>query len=104
NESRPMERQYERPTLSSNEIEIELRNEKTRLAEVQSAASAISVTGIEQKLAEIQAEATMSAVEPDSGQKAAQRMLEVKQAIDTLQKSSEWDLLAKELDEYRESS
>ena len=81
-----------------------MRNEKTRLAEVQNAASAISVTGIEQKLAEIQAEATMSAVEPDSGQKAAQRMLEVKQAIDTLQKSSEWDLLAKELDDYRESS
>ena len=103
-ESRPMVREYERPTLSANEIEIEVRNEKTRLAEVQNAASTISVGSLERKLSEIQAEIAMSAVEPDSGQKAAQRMLEVKQAVDIIQKSSEWDLLAKELDDYRESA
>jgi molecular chaperone DnaK len=103
-ESRPMVREYERPTLSPNEIEIEVRNEKTRLSEVQNAASAISVSSVERKLSEVQAEVAMSAVEPDSGQKAAQRMLEVKQAVDILEKSSAWELLTKELDDYREWS
>jgi molecular chaperone DnaK len=103
-ESRLMVRQYERPTLTASEIEVELEHEKARMVEVKNAAPTISVSGIEQTIAEIQSEAAVAGFEPDAGQKSAQRMLEVKDAIDALHKSSEWDLLITELKDYRQSA
>ena len=103
-EVKPMERYIERSALSSEEIEVELRKEKERLAEIERAAPDRVGSHIGRQIVLIERERRAASDDPDAGQKAAQQLLELKQTIDVLKRSSEWELLAAELEEYREST
>jgi molecular chaperone DnaK len=103
-EARAMLRKPERPTLNSSEIEIELRKERERLDEVQKAVPTAPTGEVQRDLAVVETEGKVAGSEPDSRQKAAQRLIEVKQVIDALQRNSEWDLLVADLRECRESA
>ena len=99
-----MERYIERSALSSEEIEVELRKEIERLAEVERAAPDRVGSHIGRQIVLIEREKRAASDDPDARQKAAQQLLELKQTIDVLKRSSEWELLVAELEEYREST
>lgn len=54
-------------------------------------------------IAAIEADGELEANEPDSRQKSAQRLIEVKERLDLLEKASEWELLVADLREYGNS-
>ena len=103
-EVKPMERYIERPALSAEEIDLELRKEKERLAEVERAAPERVGSHIGRQIVLIEREKRAASDDPDARQKAAQQLIELKQTIDVLKRSSEWELLVADLEEYREST
>ena len=56
---------------------------------------------INEQILLIEREREAAAEDPDAQQKAAQQLIELKQAIDAMERSSEWELLAAELDNLR---
>jgi len=103
-EVRSMEYKFERPELATADIDIELKKERQRLDKIKQAAPTAPFADVERGFAVVEAEQGAAESEPDSGQKAAQRLIEVKQALDDLEKASEWDLLVANLRDYRESA
>ncbi|HKV90944.1 MAG TPA: Hsp70 family protein [Candidatus Angelobacter sp.] len=100
-EARQMVYLPERPSLTVDEIELEIRKEKDRLEEVERAAPEKVGSQIGQHIVLIEKEKVAAADDPDARQKAAQQLIELKQAIDILQRSSEWELLVADLESYR---
>jgi hypothetical protein len=56
---------------------------------------------INEQILLIEREKQAAAEDPDAQQKAAQQLIELKQAIDAMERSSEWEVLAVELDHLR---
>ena len=100
-EARQMQFHYERPALSSDEIEMELKKEKKRLADVERAAPEKVGSQVGRQIVLVEQEKGAAADDPDARQKAAQQLIELKQAVDALERSSEWELLIADLGEYR---
>jgi molecular chaperone DnaK len=100
-EARRMLYKPERPALNSAEIEIELTKERERLKEVRKAVPTASTGDVKNGLAVVEAERETAESEPDSRQKSAQRLIEVKQALDALEKAHEWDLRVVDLHDYQ---
>jgi molecular chaperone DnaK len=103
-EARQMIFRPERPSLTAGEIDLEIRKEKERLEEVERAAPEKVGSHIGRHIVLIEKEKEAAADDPDARQKAAQQLIELKQAVDALQRSSEWELLVAELDGYRDST
>ena len=103
-EVRPMTRHLERPSLTAEEIDIEISKEKERLEAVQRAAPEKIGSDIGRQIVLIEKEKVAAADDPDSRQKAAQQLIELKQAVDSLQKSAEWELLVADFEGYRRST
>lgn len=101
-EARQMEYRHERPALTADEIEIELRKEKKRLAEIERVAPEKVSPHIGSQIVLVEREKDAASDDADAGQKAAQLLIEIKQAIDANKRSCEWELLAADLEEYRE--
>jgi molecular chaperone DnaK len=99
-EVRQMMRHSERPSLTAEEIDIEISKEKERLGAVQRAAPQKIGSDIGRQIVLLEKEKVAAADDPDSRQKAAQQLIELKQALDDLQKSSEWELLVADFEEY----
>lgn len=104
NETRPMERQYERPAVLPSDIDLELRKEKDRLEDIEKAAPERVGSQIGKQIVLIEREKQAAADDPDAQQKAAQKLIELKQAVDAIERSSEWELLLVELENYRDSA
>lgn len=100
-EARQMVYLPERPSLTVDEIELEIRKEKDRLEEIERAAPEKVGSQIGQHIVLIEKEKVAAADDPDARQKAAQQLIELKQAIDVLQQSSEWELLLADFESYR---
>lgn len=100
-EARQMKYRPERPELQAADIDLELRKEKERIAELERAAPQKLGSQIVSQIALMERERDAAAEDPDARQKAAQQLLELKQAIDEARRSSEWELLLVELDGYR---
>ena len=100
-EARQMVYRPERPALLSEEIDFELCKEKERLAKVESAAPEKVGSQINRQIELVEREKEAASDDPDSRQKAAQQLIELKQALDALERSSEWELLVADLEEYR---
>ena len=94
----------ERPELGPEDIEFELRKEKERLAEIERAAPEKVGSQIGHQIIVIEREKRAAAEDHDAAQKAAQRLIEFKQAVDALQVSSEWELLLTDLDGFRDAT
>ena len=90
-----------RPALLPGEIDLELRKEMERLAAVKRAAPENVDPTIDQQVLLIEREKEAASEDPDARQKAAQQLVEIKGLIDAMEKSSEWELLAVELDNFR---
>lgn len=103
-ESRTMLYKPERPALDSAEIEIELIKERERLEEVRKAVPNVSIGDVESGIAVVEAQRETAENEPDSRQKSAHRLIEVKQTLDALVKAHEWDMLVTDLRGYREGT
>ena len=101
NETCVMVRLTARPALLPGEIDLELGNEKERLAAVERAAPGNVDPLIDQQILLVEREKEAAADNADARQKAAQQLLEIKVLIDAMEKSSEWELLALELDNLR---
>lgn len=95
---------HERPALSSEEIGFELRKERERISKLESAAPEKVGPKIGQQIELLEREKDAACDDPDSQQKAAQRLIELKQAVDALELSSEWEILIVDLEEYRGST
>ncbi len=96
-----MTRHLERPSLTAEEIDIEISKEKERLEAVQRAAPEKIGSDIGRQIVLLEKEKVAAADDPDSRQKAAQQLIELKQAVDSLQKSAEWELLVADFEGYR---
>jgi hypothetical protein len=94
----------ERPALLPEEIELELRKEKERLAEVERAAPEKVGSQIGRQILLVEREREAAADDPDARQKAAQQLIELKQAVDALERCSEWELLISDHEGYCEST
>jgi molecular chaperone DnaK len=103
-EAKQMVYRPERPALSPNEIDLELRKEKERLAEVERAAPEKVGSQIGRQIVLVEREKDAAAEDPDARQKAAQQLIELKQAVDALERSSEWEILLADIEGYREST
>lgn len=101
NETCPMVRFGGRPALLPSEIDLEVGNEKERLAAVRRAAPDNVDPLIDQQFVLVEREKQAASEDPDAKQKAAQQLIEIKVLIDAMEKSSEWELLAVELDKFR---
>ena len=87
----------ERPALTSEDADVELRKEKERLKEIQLAVPEKVGTEFDMAFAQIQRQKEAAAEDPDARQKAAQQLIELKQSVDALARSAEWELLVMEL-------
>ena len=103
-EVRQMVYRPERPELHTADIELEIRKERERLAEIERAAPAKLGSQIGRLIAQVEHEKDAAHDDHDTRQKAAHQMIEAKQAIDDLERSSEWELLIATLEGYREST
>ena len=101
NETCVMVRVPRRPTLLPGEIEVELKKENDRLADIKRACPEIVDPLIAKQILVIEGEEQAAAEEPDARQKAAEQLLELKAAIDAMEKLSEWELLTTEQDSFR---
>jgi molecular chaperone DnaK len=101
NETCVMVRIPERPRLLPGEIDQEVRIANDRLAPIKRAAPENVDPLIDQQILLIEREKQAAAEDADAQQKAAQQVLEIKVLIDAMEKSSEWELLAVELDNFR---
>jgi hypothetical protein len=96
-----MVRDYRRSALLPGEIDLELRKENDRLADIKRAAPERVDPLIGKQILLIEREKQAAAEDPDAQQKASQQILELKQAIDAMERLSEWELLTTELDNFR---
>jgi molecular chaperone DnaK len=103
-EARTMRRDNQRPALSADEIDAELQKEKKRLAEVQRAAPEKVSSQIGRDILVVERESVAAPDDIDARQKATQKLIELKKAVDALEQSSEWELLLAELASYGEST
>ena len=101
NETCVMVRISKRPTLLPGEIEVELKKENDRLADIKRACPEIVDPLIAKQILVIEGEEQAAVQEPDARQKAAEQLLELKAAIDAMEKLSEWELLTTEQDGFR---
>jgi len=100
NETCGMVRISKRSALLPCEIEVELKKENDRLAGIKRACPEIVDPLIAKQILVIEGEEQAAAADPDAQQKAAQQLLELKAAIDAMEKLSEWELLTTELDSF----
>jgi molecular chaperone DnaK len=96
-EAKQMIYRPERPALTSEDADVELRKEKERLKEIQLAVPDKVRPEFETAFAQIQRQKEAAAEDPDARQKAAQQLIELKQLVDALARSSEWELMLLEL-------
>ena len=96
-EAKQMKRVYERPELAPEDADAELRKEKERLKEIQLAVPEKVGSEFDMAFAQIQRQKEAAAEDPDARQKAAQQLIELKQSVDALARSAEWELLVMEL-------
>jgi molecular chaperone DnaK len=101
NETCVMVRDHRRSALLPGEIDLELRKENGRLADIKRAAPERVDPLIGKQILLIEREKQAAAEDPDAQQKAAQQILELKHAIDAMERLSEWELLTTELDNFR---
>ena len=101
NETVVMVRQSMRPALLPSQIDLELRIMNERIAAVKRAAPENVEPLIDQQILLVEREKQAAFEDPDAQQKAAQQLLEIKALIDAMEESSEWELLAVELDNFR---
>jgi molecular chaperone DnaK len=101
NETCVMVRRYKRPAVLPGDIDLELRRETDRLAVIRRASPERVDSLINEQILLIEREKQAAAEDPDAQQKAAQQLIELKQAIDAMERSSEWEVLAVELDNLR---
>lgn len=101
NETCVMVRRYKRPAVLPGDIDLELRRETDRLAVIRRASPERVDSLINEQILLIEREREAAAEDPDAQQKAAQQLIELKQAVDAMERSSEWELLAVELDNLR---
>ncbi len=103
-EARPMVYRPERPELQSPDIELELRKEKERISEIERAAPDKLGSQLGRQIALVEREKEAAFDDHDARQKAAQQLIELKQAIDAVKRSAEWELLLVEVDDYRDGT
>ncbi|MFB3812670.1 MAG: Hsp70 family protein [Terriglobales bacterium] len=103
-EAKQMVYRPERPQIGTEDIELELKKEKERLAEIERAAPEKVGSQIGRQIVVIEREKQAASDDHDAAQKAAQRLIEFKQAVDALEASSEWELLVADLDGYRDGT
>jgi molecular chaperone DnaK len=103
-EARQMVYRPERPELHAADIELEVRKEKERIAEIERAAPEKLGSQIGRQIVLVEREKEAASEDHDARQKAAQQLIELKQAVDALECSSEWELLLVELDGYRDGT
>jgi molecular chaperone DnaK len=101
NETVVMVRKHSRIGLRPGDIDQEVRLVNDRIAAIKRAAPENVEPMLDQKLILIEQEKQAACEDPDAQQKAAQQLLEIKVFIDAMEKSSEWELLAVELDNFR---
>jgi hypothetical protein len=101
NETSVMVRLGSRPELLPGEIDLELGKERERLADLKRAAPEKVDASVDEQILLIEREKQAAAEDADARQKAAQQVLALKATIDALEKISEWELLAVELDNFR---
>ncbi|HWR14159.1 MAG TPA: Hsp70 family protein [Terriglobales bacterium] len=101
-EARQMEYKPERPQLRSEEIEIEVKKERGRIAKLERAVPERINPQLNEQIVKVEKEQDASDSDHDAAQKAAQQLIELKQTLDKLEKSSEWELLLLELPTYKE--
>jgi molecular chaperone DnaK len=101
NETCVMVRMPSLPNLLPGEIDLELRKEKDRLADIERAAPESMDPMIDQQILLIERERRAATEDQDAQQKAALQLLELKAAIDAVEKLCEWELLATELKDFR---
>jgi molecular chaperone DnaK len=89
------------PSLLPAEIDLELTKEKDRLESIKRAAPEKVDPMIEKEILLIEREKRAAAEDPDAKQKAPQQLLELKPAIDAMEKVCEWDLLITDLKDFR---
>ncbi|MGB8538680.1 MAG: Hsp70 family protein [Acidobacteriaceae bacterium] len=102
NETCVMVRMRSLPELLTAEIELELIKEKDRLADIERAAAESVDPTIGQEILLIEREKRAAAEDPDAQQKAPLQLLELKAAIDEMERLYEWDLLSTELNDFRD--
>jgi len=103
-EVRTMKYEYERPEITPSDIEIELAKERKRIGDIRQAAPQALPETIEQLVAEVESEKQAAGSDPDTAQKAAQRILEIKQELDQVTTNCEWDLLMAKYTVYAEDT
>jgi molecular chaperone DnaK len=96
-----MVRVHGRPELLPLEIDVEMKREKDRLADLKSAAPESVDPWIGKRIQDVERDMEAAADNPDEAQRAAQQTLEIKAAIDDLDKELEWELVATKLDNFR---
>jgi hypothetical protein len=101
-EARQMIYKPERPELRAEDIAIEVQKEKERLDEIERAAPDKLGSQIGHQIVRLEQEKEAASDDHDARQKAAQEAIELKQVIDALERSSEWELLVFELNGHRE--
>jgi molecular chaperone DnaK len=101
NETVVMVRQSKRPALLPSEIDHELRIVNDRIAAIKRAAPENMDPSFDKRVIQIEQEKEAAAEDIDARQKAAQQVIELKAVIDELERLSEWELLAVELDNFR---
>ena len=102
-EAKQMVYRPERPALTSVEIDIELQKEKERLQNIERVVPQKLDPGIADNFVLVERQKEAAANDPDARQKAAQQLIELKQAMDALERSSEWELLLADVQGFREA-
>src|SRR5205085_12086745 len=102
-EAKQMIYRPERPALTSVEIDIELQKEKERLHNIERVVPQKLDRSIADNFVLVERQKEAAANDPDARQKAAQQLIELKQVMDALERSSEWELLVADVQGFRES-
>src|SRR5205807_6766671 len=102
-EAKQMVYRPERSALTSVEIDIELQKEKERLQNIERVVPQKLDPGIADNFVLVERQKEAAANDPDARQKAAQQLIELKQAMDALERSSEWELLVADVQGFREA-
>jgi molecular chaperone DnaK len=93
----------ERIELDTEEIEIELQKERTRLERIEQAAPDKINTEAAQQIIAIERvkDAAAAVGEHDAKQAAMDRLIELKKVLDALERSSSWEILVAKFESYR---
>jgi len=93
----------ERIELDTEEIEIELQKERTRLERIEQAAPDKINTEAAQQIVAIERvkDAAAAVGEHDAKQAAMDRLIELKKVLDALERSSSWEIVVAKFESYR---